>query len=213
LFHISHWEAWVFVWGGGLNPPKSRGEWTGYHQTSISKTVLPKHVRWDIGILDAQQWLLRLTFDGNCVEQLYSAQPLPSCTTISIILFDKTLNHNHIQATFSKLFLLKWIFLWLQMLNIPLNKDFYEIHAAYRLVLTHSACSSNRYSELKVTHANTPTALPRFKNVIFRHHYVMQKNSSCIETEQRYLSFIFCVGSEQMQGIARCTCNWNKSNS
>ena len=99
------------------------------------------------------------------------------------------------------------------MLNIPLNKDFYEIHAAYRLVLTHSACSSNRYSELKVTHANTPTALPRFKNVIFRHHYVMQKNSSCIETEQRYLSFIFCVGSEQMQGIARCTCNWNKSNS
>jgi len=99
LFHISHWEAWIFVWGA-LSPPKPRGDWTGYHQTSISKTVLPKHVRWDIGILDAQQWLLRLTFDGNYVEQLYSAQPLPSCTTISITLFNKSLNHNHIQATF-----------------------------------------------------------------------------------------------------------------
>jgi len=39
----------------------------------------------------------------------------------------------------------------------------------------------------KVTHANTPTALSRFKNVIFRHHYVMQKNSGCIETKQPYL--------------------------
>jgi len=29
--------------------------------------------------------------------------------------------------------------------------------------------------------------ISRFKNVIFRHHYVIQKNSSCIETEQRYL--------------------------
>jgi len=28
------------------------------------------------------------------------------------------------------------------------------------------------------------TALPRFKNVIFRRHYVMQKHSSCIETEK-----------------------------
>jgi len=28
---------------------------------------------------------------------------------------------------------------------------------------------------LKVTYENTPTALPRFKNVIFRHHLVMQK--------------------------------------
>jgi len=43
------------------------------------------------------------------------------------------------------------------------------------------------HSELKATHANTPTALPSFKNVIFRHHYVKQKNSSCVETEQRYL--------------------------
>jgi len=74
------------------------------------------------------------------------------------------------------------------MLSIPLNKeDFYEIHAAYRVVLIHCACSSNRQSEFKVTHANTPAALPRFKNVIFRHHYVMQKDSSCIENEQRYL--------------------------
>jgi len=50
-----------------------------------------------------------------------------------------------------------------------------------------SACSWNLQTELKVTHENSPTALPRFKNVILRHHYVMQKNSSCIETEKSYL--------------------------
>jgi len=36
-------------------------------------------------------------------------------------------------------------------------------------------------------HENTPTALPRFREAIFRHHYVMQKNSSCTETEKSYL--------------------------
>jgi len=79
-----------------------------------------------------------------------------------------------------------WNFLWPQM--IPLNKgDFHETHAAYMLSLIHSTCSSNFQSELKVTHSNTPTALPRFKNGIVRQHYVMQKNSSCTETVQRYL--------------------------
>jgi len=74
------------------------------------------------------------------------------------------------------------------MLSIPLNKgDFYETYAVYRLVPIHSTCNLNRQSELKVPHANTPTALPRFKNVVFRHHYVMQKNSLCTETEQGYL--------------------------
>jgi len=62
---------------------------------------------------------------------------------------------------------------------ISLNKADYEIHVPYRLTLIHSTCSSNRQSELKVTHANTPTPLPRFKNVIFWHHYVMQKNNRC----------------------------------
>jgi len=87
-------------------------------------------------------------------------------------------------------FLLKWIFLWLPMLSIPLtlNKgNFYETRAAYRLVLIHSTCSSNWQSELRVTHANIPTALPYFNNVIFRHHYVTQKNSCCIVTEQHCL--------------------------
>jgi len=37
---------------GGINP---RGDGTAYQQTSISKTVLPNHTRWDIGLLDAQQ--------------------------------------------------------------------------------------------------------------------------------------------------------------
>jgi len=36
-------------------------------------------------------------FDGYCDEQVYSVQPLPSCTTISInTLFDKSVNYNHI---------------------------------------------------------------------------------------------------------------------
>jgi len=30
-------------------------------------------------------------------------------------------------------------------------------------------------------------ALPRFRDVIFRHHYVTQENSSCIEIEKSYL--------------------------
>ena len=49
-----------------------------------------------IDFLDAQQWLQRLTFDDNCVEQLYSAQPLPSCATISInALFNEHYNNRH----------------------------------------------------------------------------------------------------------------------
>ena len=39
----------------------------------------------------------------------------------------------------------------------------------------------------KLPTQNTPTTLPRFKNVNFRQHYVMQKNSSCIENEQSYI--------------------------
>jgi len=64
---------------------------------SISKTVLPNHARLDIGLLDAQARLQRLTFGGNCVEQLYSVQPLPSCATVSDnVLFNKSLNNSHI---------------------------------------------------------------------------------------------------------------------
>ena len=60
------------------------------------------------------------------------------------------------------------------------QRRLHENHVAYRLALIHSTCSWNLQFELKVTHENTP-------NVIFRHHYVMQKNSSCIETEKSYL--------------------------
>jgi len=73
-----------------------------------------------------------------------------------------------------------------------LNKgDIYETDAACWLALIHSTCSSNRQSQLKVIHANTLTALLRFNNVIFRHHYVMQKKSRCTETEQRYFAEFF----------------------
>jgi len=50
-----------------------------------------------------------------------------------------------------------------------------------------SAGSDSIYLQFKFTRANTPTALPRFMNVIFRHHYVMQKSSRCIEIEQATL--------------------------
>jgi len=67
------------------------------------------------------------------------------------------------------------------------TKALHEKHVAYRLALIRSTYRWNLQSELKVTHENTPTALPRFKNVIFRRHYVLRKNSSCIETEKSYL--------------------------
>jgi len=67
------------------------------------------------------------------------------------------------------------------------QRRLHENHVAYRLALIHPTCSWNLQSELKVTHENAPTALPRFKNVIFRHHYIMLKNSSYIETEKSYL--------------------------
>jgi len=54
-----------------------------------------------------------------------------------------------------------------------------RISHCFRLALIHYTCSSNRQSELKVIHVNALTSLPRLKNVIFRCHYVMQKNSSC----------------------------------
>jgi len=52
-----------------------------------------------------------------------------------------------------------------------------KTHTSYGLALIHSTCSSNRQFALKVTHATAPSAQTRFKNVIFRHHYVMQKTA------------------------------------
>jgi len=80
-----------------MSPPNPRGDGNGYQQTSISKTVLPNHASWDIGLLDTRQWLQRLMFNGYCDEQLYSVHPLPSSTTISInALFNKSVDRNHI---------------------------------------------------------------------------------------------------------------------
>jgi len=67
------------------------------------------------------------------------------------------------------------------------QRQLHEHHVAYRLALIHSTGSCDQQSELKATHENAPTALSRFKNGIFWHHYVMQKNSSYIETEKSYL--------------------------
>jgi len=61
------------------------------------------------------------------------------------------------------------------------QRRLHENQVAYRLALIHSTCSWNLQSKLKVTHENAPTALPRFKNVIFRHYYVMQKTAVVVK--------------------------------
>jgi len=73
------------------------GPWGSMDPRLGTTGLLPNHANGDIGLLDAQQWLQRLTFDGYCDEQLYSVHPLPSCTTTSInALFNKSVNHSHI---------------------------------------------------------------------------------------------------------------------
>ena len=81
------------------------------------------------------------------------------------------------------------------------QRRLHENHVAYRLTLIHSTCSWNLQSELRVTRENTPTELPRFKNVIFRHHHVMQKNSSCIETEKSYRCKVFHFNNQNVMLI------------
>jgi len=91
------------------------------------------------------------------------------------------------------------------MWSTPLNKgDFYETHTAYRLALIHPilAVQTDNHSSSKLPTQNTPTALPRFKNVIFRHHYVMQKNSSSAETEQRYLCRVLHFNRQKLMLIS-----------
>ena len=72
---------------GGLRPPNPRGDETGYQKMSVSKTVLPNHAGWDIGLLDAQQWLKRLTFDGYCDEELYSVHHCKAVQPFRLTLF------------------------------------------------------------------------------------------------------------------------------
>jgi len=88
------------------------------------------------------------------------------------------------------------------MLSKPLNNgDFYETHVAYRLALIHSIAVQTDNLSSKVTHENAPNAPPRFKNVIFRHHYVTQKNSRCIETEQSYLCKVLYFNRQNLMLI------------
>ena len=134
------------------------------------------------------------------VSPLWGTMPLP-CTHSPPCLFLPQINQNE-SNTFSKLLLLKWIFLWLLMLSIYRWTKEIAKFTLPRLALIHSTCSSNRQPELKVTHPNTPTPLPRFKNVIFRHHYVMQKNSGCTETEQHCLCRILHLNYENLMLIS-----------
>ena len=233
LFHILIWRS-LELCLVGLSPPSHRGNGTSGQQTSISKTVLPNHARWDISLFNTQQWLQRPTYDGNCVEQLYAVQlyncfaqhpfqQKPSAKsylkisfTLALCFQTKVIASNWEKHLF-KFFLFKWIFLRLQMFSIPSNNG--DLRNSHCLSTgsdsLQATWSSNRQSELRVTHANTPASLLRFKNVIFRHHYVMQKNSSYTdaESEQRSLCIVLHFNRQNLilisplhhQAAAICT--------
>ena len=70
--------------------------------------------------------------------------------------------------TFSKLFLLKWIFLWLQMSSKLLNNgDFYKTHATNWLVLIHSiAVQTDNLSSKLLTKTHKPASRTSFSDSI-----------------------------------------------
>jgi len=84
---------------------------------------------------------------------------------------------------------LRLYFLWLRMLSVSLKGYFYKTHIAYRLALIQSTCSLSLKSEVWIIHANTPTALSRFRNFIFRHRDVMQKNISSVKKNVIFAEF------------------------
>jgi len=94
IYSVSHFTLgdWSFVCGAKpTKPPVATG--LVANSRLFQKLYYQTMPWWDIGLLDAQQWLQSLTLDGNCVAQLYSVQPLPSFTTISInALFNKRFN-------------------------------------------------------------------------------------------------------------------------
>ena len=95
--------------------------------------------------------------------------------------------HKNKSNTFSKLLLLKWLFLWLRMLVYRWTKATSQKLECLRV----GSDSLHLQFELTIWALSWPrkhiNCTPRFKNVIFRHHSVIQKNSSYIETEQCYL--------------------------
>jgi len=241
VFHIAIFgELELF---GGTKPTKAPcGDGTDYQQTSILKTVSPNHARWDIDLLDAQQWLQRLTFYSYCDEQLYSVQPASHCQVVqpfrlalfllialTIITSKHMVYHcvgfetkvllkfikmratpflsfscwnnffydckclrqgcsgagtrgTGVPTPFSR-FSFKWVrscfkiaifYAFPHLFFLALHSWFkrtveqrrlHENHIGW-LLFTLLAVQTDK-SELKVTHANRSTALPRFKNVIF----------------------------------------------
>ena len=81
VFHISNLGDFSF-WG--LRPPKPpwRGDWFPTYVYFENCITIPCQL-WHIGLLDAQQWLQRLTFDSHCDEQLHSVQLLSSCSGVA----------------------------------------------------------------------------------------------------------------------------------
>jgi len=82
----------------GLSPPKPswRREWL---PTDVYfKNCVTKPCQLGLRRFGCSAVITTSHFRRFCDEQLYSVQPLPSCTTISInALFNKSVNHNHIQ--------------------------------------------------------------------------------------------------------------------
>jgi len=64
-----------------------------------------------------------------------------------------------------------------------------------------SSGSDSVYLQFKPTIWPQVTTQTHIKNVILRHHYVMQKNSICIETEQRYLCRILHFNGQNLMFI------------
>jgi len=55
------------------------------------------------------------------------------------------------------------------------SQTVYETYVAYhQLVLIYCTCSSSLQSELYITYANTPTAISRFKNIIWKTSVLLQ---------------------------------------
>ena len=127
----------------------------------------------------------------------------PSCTHSPVSLFLPKIHQNE-SNTFSKLFLLQCIFLWLPMVSMPLHKgDLRNPHCL-------SVGSDPLYLQVKPTiwaqsyprkHTNCTTPLQeRYFPTPLRHG--MQKNSHCIETEQRYLCRVIHFNRQNLMLIS-----------
>ena len=74
----------VLAFSGGLSPPMPPWprDWSPTDRRLFRKLYYQTMPVVTYKLLDAQQWLQRLTFDGYCDKQFYSVQLLPSCSGV-----------------------------------------------------------------------------------------------------------------------------------